>query len=798
MKRSLLTISLLLLGFLSFSQKKIFYVANQKGEMIEDAFVYSFDNSFSTISDIKGSFIIPDSLKSDTLFIQHPNYHTRKIFDIDNITNSIVLKEKLINFEEVIISANKTKQLSKEVPNQTTLIDEQLITKAEAVTAADLLQSNGSAYVQKSQVGGGSPVLRGFEANKVLLVFDGLRMNNAIYRSGHLQNAISVDQNTLAATEVLYGPGSVIYGSDALGGIVHYITKKPNISSDSETDYQSNYLMRISTANNERTAHIDFIMSMKKWAIFNSITHSSFGNFTAGRNSINEYRNLSKQYYHFQRNDNIDAMVENIDSFKHYNSGYTQLNVMQKYVFRPSNKVKHSFKIYYNTSSNIGRQDRMNDLIRDELKFAQWEYGPQEWTLLHYQFEKEKINRKWADNYKHSLAYQNLIEQRIVRRFNDFERRTRTEDIDVISYNFDLKKSFKNNLLSYGFDLHYNHLNSKSITENIQTNAIGSAITRYPNNGSSYLSSSFYSYYKINKSNKWNAHLGLRFNSNFAELNFKEDEAFNYDTTITHQSNALTGVIGFNKHFTNRSTAKLLLSSGYRAPNIDDLGKIFDTNDGSVVVPNGDLSPEYLYNGELSFSHKLSNKFKTELGYFHSYILNVIVRKDYHFNGQTSINYDGEQLNVEANQNSDLGRINGLFFAIKGQLTDNISLKGNYTITEGIDLTNNEPLAHIPPHYATTGLDYHLEKSSHSLSVIYNGWKKIEDFGPGSTDKPEEATVDGSPMWYIFNYQFSFELYENLKMNIRVDNLFDQAYKPFASGVPGIGRNFRVTLRSQF
>ena len=81
--------------------------------------------------------------------------------------------------------------------------------------------------VQQSQQGGGSPILRGFEANRILLVVDGVRLNNAIYRSGHLQNALTVDPFAVRSVEVRHGAGSVQYGSDALGGVIHYHTRSP-------------------------------------------------------------------------------------------------------------------------------------------------------------------------------------------------------------------------------------------------------------------------------------------------------------------------------------------------------------------------------------------------------------------------------------------------------------------------------------------------------------------------------------------------------------------------------------------
>ena len=95
---------------------------------------------------------------------------------------------------------------------------------------SDLLENSGVVFVQQSQFGGSSPGLRGFEANRVLLVVDGIRLNNAVYRSGHLQNVITIDPEMLDKVEVLFGPGSVMYGSDALGGVMSFVTPSPKFS----------------------------------------------------------------------------------------------------------------------------------------------------------------------------------------------------------------------------------------------------------------------------------------------------------------------------------------------------------------------------------------------------------------------------------------------------------------------------------------------------------------------------------------------------------------------------------------
>src|SRR6187402_3589678 len=135
------------------------------------------------------------------------------------------------NLDEAVIYSNKFIEKKKNLAQKIDIISARTIAKYNSQNTGDLLINTGNVFVQKSQQGGSSPVLRGFEASRVLLVVDGVRLNNAVYRAGHLQNIITVDQNMLERVEVLYGPSSTIYGSDALGGVIQFRTKSPVLSS---------------------------------------------------------------------------------------------------------------------------------------------------------------------------------------------------------------------------------------------------------------------------------------------------------------------------------------------------------------------------------------------------------------------------------------------------------------------------------------------------------------------------------------------------------------------------------------
>ena len=128
-------------------------------------------------------------------------------------------------------------------------------------------------------------MIRGFSANSVLIAVDGIRMNNAIFRSGNLQNIILVDPNILQRTEVLHGPGTVVYGSDALGGVMSFGFKNPELSTDGELLVKGGALARFSSANLEKTGHFHINLGGKRFSSLTSFTqtyHSTIWTYQPG------------------------------------------------------------------------------------------------------------------------------------------------------------------------------------------------------------------------------------------------------------------------------------------------------------------------------------------------------------------------------------------------------------------------------------------------------------------------------------------------------------------------------------
>ena len=233
MYRILLIFSLL--GFGSLLKAQQIQVLNSSDHSpIESVAVFNLSRDRAAITDSLGMIDLSIFLAEDSLVFQHPSFSSKSYYKADLADHQkVLLQSKRILIDEYVISASKYRESSMIIPYMVDVIEDHTLMEATGFTAADILEETGNILVQKTQGGGGSPILRGFEANKVLLVVDGVRLNNAIYRNGHLQNSITIDNAVLERTEVIFGPSSVMYGSDALGGVVHYFTKDPQVSVDS-------------------------------------------------------------------------------------------------------------------------------------------------------------------------------------------------------------------------------------------------------------------------------------------------------------------------------------------------------------------------------------------------------------------------------------------------------------------------------------------------------------------------------------------------------------------------------------
>ncbi len=697
--------------------------------------------------------------------------------------------------EEVVVVSSRFREKKALVAQQVQIVTADRIQQFNAPTTADVLQQTPGILVQKSQLGGGSPVIRGFEANRVLLVVDGVRLNNAIYRGGHLQNVITLDNNALERVEVAFGPSSVSYGSDALGGVVHFYTKKPKFNS---TDLSA--FTRYSTAANERTAGFSANFGKNKWASFSNVTYSDFGDLRQGAQNYQPGTGFWKRNFYVERLNEVDQVIRNNDENVQKQSGYQQLDILQKLLISNSSKVSQMINLQYSTSSNVPRYDRLAQLSSGNPTYAEWYYGPQNRLLAAYQLQLQSFSGIF-NQANITAAYQNIQESRHDRRLNNPNLNNRSENLDIFSLNADFNKRWLKTELSYGLELSLNQVGSSAYRENLNTQTRSRLDTRYPDGGSDVISGAVFVSNRLNISDKISLNQGLRLTAVNLRSRFNDQTFFPFPFNTVKQNNtALSGNLGLVFRPDENWKFSALTSTGFRAPNVDDLSKVFESVPGKVVVPNPNLKPETTYNAELGIARGFSKRASISLAGFYTWYRNAITTQPFLFNGDAQIIYNGQQSDVTANVNAGKAFVTGLSAEVSTLLLTDLWLKSNVTYTYGRITSVNpvQPLDHIPPLFGISSLRYRAKRYEAEFFVQYNGDKKLSNYNVNGEDNIGQATPFGMPSWYTINVRTGFQVNRSLRLKASLENILDRNYRVFASGISAPGRNLIIALRGNF
>ncbi|MFY0631982.1 MAG: TonB-dependent receptor [Flavobacteriaceae bacterium] len=814
---------LFLITFSSFAQE-VKVLDKETGKPINNVNVFNENQTFTFSTDENGTVDISAIKDEEELIFSHISYAVIRIkkSNLKKKNYTLYLTRGSEQLDEVVLSVFKANAKTNRIAEQVAVISAKKIQELSPQTSADLLAAIPGIKVQKSQFGGGSPVIRGMESNRVLLVVDGVRMNNAIYRKGHLQSSITVSPNQLDRTEIIFGPSSVVYGSDALGGVIHYYTKTPKLSE--KMSVNTSVFNRFSSINNEITTNASVEIGTKKWASFTSMSYSNFGDLKMGKNRSHGFSDWGKV---FEYSENIDdhfsaTATTNSDPNVQRNTGFDQTDLLQKFFVPLSAKTDLKVNFQYSISSDIPRFDRLDEKSGGTLKFAEWYYGPQKRLLISPQLSINPENG-WIDKGVFTLAYQNVEESRIQRKFGSLDRSYREEEVDIFSINGDFTAALtedKTRDLNYGFEFSHNDVNSNSFgrTLNVSGNEVlgfsndFNVQSRYPDGGSSYMSSALYVGYRQDLNSKSTLNTGIRFTRTNLKATWVDQTFITLpETNISLNNSAFTTTVGYVYRPNKNWQLNSVVSSGFRSPNIDDVGRVREKS-GNVTVPNIAVDPEFAYNVEIGVQKYFNNrKFRIGFNTYYTLLESYIIRDDFTLNGNSTILFDGEVGNIVANQNRGTAYIFGYTTSYQGKISDKINTSGFITYTKGRTYDSNEPLSSIPPLFGQFDFNYEGEKLQLGTSFRFNSRKDITDFNftegidnhdlTPIVDATATEDVDiyfGSPSWITVGLNSSYTFNENWKLQGRISNLFDQHYREFASGISAPGRNFSFSLITTF
>ncbi len=637
------------------------------------------------------------------------------------------------SLEEVVVTAQRIEQKSLWIPYSVKKINNQYFKERSPRTTPEALQGINGMFIQKTNHGGGSAFIRGLTGNQTLILIDGIRLNNSTFRYGPNQYLNTIDPYTIDRIELAKGTGSVQYGTDALGGVIHVISKDPHFAVG-RSSWKGKLLTKYMSGDMEKTARAEIGYSSTTIGFTGGFTFRNFGDLIGG-----------------------DTTGKQIPS------GYNEWAINAKAKFLLHEKVQLTI-----SHQNVAQQHvpLYHKIILED--FALNEFDRQKRSLQYARLDIKGKSRL-LKIVEIIASRQQSMEGRESQKNGSVTLRKEKDDTNTIGLTGDIFSELgKLWTANTGVEIYKDKIRSDRNDINTQNNSTGKKRGLYPD-GAKYGNYSLYSLHHLRYKN-WVVDAGLRFNTFSIELN---------DTTLGNikiHPSALVWNGALMYRIFSQHHIYINYSTGYRAPNIDDMGSL-GIVDFRYEIPTNDLRPEKSANLELGYKFA-SKKLKGDVALYHMRLKDLITR----------VKVDGKMINgyqVYQKENIEDALIKGVEAELAWKMLEILDVSGSVTYTYGVNKTKSEPLRRIPPlHGRLLGT---LRKQAWFASAEFLFSSKQSRLAAG--DKQDNRIPSGgTPGWEVINI-YTGNQWGSFNFNIGLQNIFNQDYRTHGSGINGVGRS---------
>jgi hemoglobin/transferrin/lactoferrin receptor protein len=748
--RLVIVIGCFLLAQLGWSQVIHGVVLDKKSNQpVHDVHVQWINTSFGTVTNQEGNFELRSVNGANTIRVSAVGYATQDVKLEDSETSLTVILEPsvLLLNQEVMITANRQENLIINIPQSVTVLsNEQLIKNAPRTTPEALMNQSG-IWVQKTNHGGGSPIIRGLVGNQVLVLVDGIRLNNSTYRYGPNQYLNTIDPGSIERIEAVRGSGSVLYGSDALGGVINVLSKTPSFSM-AQPQITGSIMGKWMSGEMEQSGRAEIEIATKQIAFLGGFSERHFGDLVAGGN----LGTLSPTAYNERAGD--AKMLIRTGSSGLLTAAYQY--VAQRDVPRYDQVALGGYSFY-----NFDPQSR-------QLGYLKWETN---------------TRKPWMQSIRLTTSFSRTVEGVTSQKVNSSTLKKNYDEVNTISF---IAEVVSNPVRQWnaqsGIEYYYDLVASEAKESNATTNAETMLRGSYAD-GSTASNLAFYTNHQLDW-HKFQFSGGLRFNTVQVSV---EDATFGNQKI---NPTAWVGNLGMMYAVTPAIHAVLTSNTGFRAPNVDDMSKFGAVEANVFEIPTSDLSPEKSFTIETGFKFN-AKKFSGALIAYQIQLNDLIDRTATTYEGSST--YEGK--NVYQKRNVGKALIKGIEAEGELSILPRFSLTGNFTYTHGENRTKQEPMRRIPPLFGQVGLRYQ-NKQGWWLKGELTTASEQDRLAAGDKSDVRIASrlVDGvMPGWNCWNIYAGYQ-YKSIRLQASLQNMFDSAYRMYASGVDAYGRNINVML----
>ena len=721
---------------------------------LEGVHIQVVNSSLGTSSGQDGKFTINDFPKGmHTIRISAVGYASvERTLNEDEMEVMITLESSamLLN-NAVTITAQRSEQLTFDVSQSVTILSADELIKKSSRSTPEALMNESGIWVQKTNHGGGSPVIRGLVGNQVLLLVDGIRLNNATYRYGPNQYLSTIDPGMIERIDAIRGSGSVLYGSDALGGVVQVLSKTPSFSQE-KLDVSGNAMVKWMSAGMEQSARAEVELGSKKIAFAGGFSARNFGDILAGGS--------------------LGMLVP---------TGYNERSGDAKLLIRTGASGIVTAVFQQLTQHDVPRYDQVV-----QGGYSVYNFEPQTRQLSYVRWETFSKN-PWLQSFRVTTSFNRSVEGINSQKNNSNDVKKQRDEVNTIGVIAEIisQPSPRWNVQSgaeYYFDKVYSTASTTNLISKEEIIQRGSYA-----DGSTASNFAVFSNHQYDV-NKFQFSAGARFNAVMVSV---QDDVFD-DQKIT--PNAWVGNLGIAMKINKSIRAFVSSNTGFRAPNVDDMSKFGTVESGVFEIPSSGLSPEKSVSVETGIKF-YKEKFSGTLALYQTHLSDLIDRVPASYQGSDM--YEGRKVYQKLNVGE--ARLRGVEAEVDIEIVKSLSIYSNITYTYAENVTKQEPMRRIPPLFGRVGLRY-----QHASGF----WAKAEWAAAGEQnrlaagDKSDVRIAvrleDGvMPSWSILNLYAGYT-YESFTINLNGQNLFNKAYRVYASGIDGYGRSMGASLIVKF
>ncbi|UCE17443.1 MAG: TonB-dependent receptor [Gemmatimonadota bacterium] len=713
-------------------------------------------------TDAEGKYIIPNlppgeySLRASLVGYRDDRSENVRVTSTMPVRVDFELQQRIVQFEEISVTAARTEKDVFQTHHAVTVAQEEEIERRTPRTTPEILREEVGIFVQKTTHGHGAPVVRGLMGYNVLVLIDGIRLNNSTFRYGPNQYVSTVDPKDVERIEVVRRPGSVLYGSDAQGGVINIITKGPgNVQEQFRTSLVC--ASKYSSADKERMGRLELKGGHRKLGFSIGATYRDVGDLRAGG----------------------DLGIESPTGWREIDGNITLW-------YQPSEK--HRWRWIYQAvrQKDVPRYDqypegRYATGKKNSGAYATYLYSPQNRDLLFVDYRVSHV-APYIEVLRATISYHRQNEGRKKRKEGETLLTVEEDNTRTLGIGIQLNSSLgRRHRLTYGVEAYRDDIGSERRDTEVETGLSESKRSRYPD-GSSFQSYAVYVQDEVSILPNVSVSVGGRY-SCFGLKADLQDSTFG---AIDAATDAVTGSFGAVYGLTHHVNVTLSIAQAFRTPNVDDETTFGDFHAG-IEVPSPGLNPEKSITYEIGLKVR-SRSLSGAVAAYVTELDDLIDREPSTYHGSPTL--DGEQVWRKVNINE--ARIKG--FEAHGEwfVVPSWSLFGHFTWTSGRDLSRDEPLRRIPPAFGFLGVQW--SPLQRRLWVeCFSRFATRQDKLSADDEADVRIPIGGTPGWITHNIRAGFHVTDVVRASVGLENILDKAYREHGSGIDGPGRCFIVS-----